>query len=193
VELFLIRHTAPAVANGVCYGRTDVPLADSAEQDIQATLAPLPRFALVYSSPAQRCARLAKALVARDGCELVYAPEMQELHFGEWEELPWSRIPRELSDPWAADPWNLAPPGGETERALWTRVANWYRTALPESAARVAIVAHGGPIRVLRCLALNLATEERWGWSLKWGEHAAFEIPKVFQATGPGPEPRTPA
>ncbi|MFC4311076.1 alpha-ribazole phosphatase [Steroidobacter flavus] len=177
MELYLIRHTAPAVASGVCYGQTDVPLAETAEQDIQAALAPLPRFERIYSSPAQRCSRLAKVLAQRDACDVTLAPELQELHFGHWEQLPWARIPREHSDPWAADTWNLAPPGGETEQALWTRVASWYRTALSPTASRCAIVAHGGSLRVLRCLILGLPVEDRWSWTLKWGEHARFERP----------------
>lgn len=176
MEFFLIRHTAPAVETGVCYGRTDLPLAVSAERDIQAAIAPLPKFDLVYSSPAQRCLRMASELAKRDACELILAPELQELDFGEWEQLPWARIPREHSDPWAADTWNRAPPGGETEQALWTRVANWYQTALPAPVSRCAIVAHGGPLRVLRCLALGLSIEERWSWSLNWGEYAVFEV-----------------
>lgn len=175
MEFFLIRHTAPAVVPGVCYGHTDVPLAETAEQDIQAALAPLPRFDLVYSSPAQRCLRLATTLAQRDEAPLMVAPELLELHFGEWEHLPWAQIPREHSDPWAEDTWNRAPPGGETEHALWTRVASWYRTASWSQAARCAVVAHGGSLRVLRCLILNLPIEERWSWTLNWGEYARFE------------------
>jgi alpha-ribazole phosphatase len=176
VELFLIRHTAPAVSSGVCYGRADLPLAESGARDIQATLASLPTFDCVYSSPAQRCVRLATALAQRDACELTLAPELQELDFGEWEQLPWARIPREHSDPWAADPWHRAPPGGETEQALWNRVASWYRRTLPAPLSRCAVVAHGGPLRVLRCLALGLPMEQRWDWSLHCGEHASFEV-----------------
>lgn len=176
MELVLIRHTTPAVMTGVCYGRTDLPLATSAAQDIQAALAPLPKVDLVYSSPAQRCVRLAAGLAERDACELMLSPELQELDFGAWEQLPWTRIPREHSDPWAADTWNRAPPGGETERALWDRVATWYRRALSAPVPRCAVVAHGGPLRMLRCLALGLSVEERWSWSLNWGEHARFEV-----------------
>ena len=176
MELFLIRHTAPAVASGVCYGRTDLALADTAERDIQLALERLPKFELIYSSPAQRCARLATTLAQRDACTLTLAPELQELDFGQWEQLPWTQIPREHSDPWAADPWNRSPPGGETEQALWTRVATWYRAAFPAPVSRCAIVAHGGPLRVLRCLALGLHMEDRWSWSLNWGEHARFDV-----------------
>lgn len=143
---------------------------------MQMAMAPLPTFDLVYSSPAQRCLRLASALAQRDRAELVLAPELQELNFGDWEHLPWAQIPREHSDPWAADTWNLAPPGGETEQALWTRVATWYRTASSTPASRCAVVAHGGSLRVLRCLILGRPIEDRWSWTLKWGEHARFEV-----------------
>ena len=176
MEFVLIRHTAPAVAKGVCYGQADVPLAESAEQDIRSALAPVPAVDFVYSSPAQRCQRLASALAQRDGCPLMLAPELLELSFGEWEQLPWAQIPREHSDPWAADTWNLAPPGGETEQALWTRVANWFRAAASSPASRCAVVAHGGSLRVLRCLILNRPIEDRWSWTPAWGEHARFEL-----------------
>jgi len=176
VEFFLIRHTAPAVVKGVCYGHSDVPLAETAEQDIRSALAPLPKIDLVYSSPAQRCQRLASALAQRDQSPLMLAPDLLELNFGDWEQLPWAQIPREHSDPWAADTWNLAPPGGETEQALWTRVANWYRTTACSQASRCAVVAHGGSLRILRCLILNRPVEDRWSWTLNWGEHARFEL-----------------
>jgi alpha-ribazole phosphatase len=175
VEIFLIRHTAPAVENGICYGRSDVPLAASAQDDIEAALTPLPQFDLVYSSPSQRCSQLATAITRRDGCRVVIAPALYELDFGDWENKPWSEIQREQSDPWADDPWHRAPPGGETEQALWTRVADWYATKSNESVARCAVVAHGGPLRVLRCLILRLDVEQRWSWSLAWGKHARFE------------------
>lgn len=176
MELFLIRHTAPAATGGVCYGRTDVPLAHGAERDIQLAVASLPRFDRVHSSPAQRCVRLGAALAQRDDCSLLLAPALSELDFGEWEQLPWSQIPREHSDPWADDTWNRAPPGGETEQALWTRVATWYETAFSSPVARCAIVGHGGSLRVLRCLLLGLGLEDRWSWTLGWGEHARFEV-----------------
>lgn len=162
--------------SGICYGRTDVPLAETAECDIELAIAPLPRFGRVYSSPAQRCMRLANALMQRDGCDLVLAPALTELDFGDWEQLPWSTIPRDHSDPWAEDTWHRAPPGGETEQALWTRVARWYQTVPREPVARCAIVTHGGPLRVLRCLALGLGPEERWAWSLGFGEHGRFDV-----------------
>lgn len=176
MEIYLIRHTQPAATAGICYGRSDVPLASTAEQDIQRAIATLPRFNRVYSSPAQRCTKLAEALARRDGCEPIVDAALSELDFGDWERLPWSVIPREHSDPWAADTWHRAPPGGETELALWSRVSTWYAAALAQPVDRCAVVAHGGSLRVLRCLILGLSAEQRWAWSPGWGEHVQFEI-----------------
>jgi alpha-ribazole phosphatase len=182
VELYLIRHTPPASMTGICYGRTDVPLAATADEDIQRAIAELPTFDRIYSSPAQRCRKLAEALAHRDGCEPIVDSALSELDFGDWERLPWSAIPREHSDPWASDTWHRAPPGGETEQALWSRVSAWYATLIAQPASRgtvgrCAIVAHGGSLRVLRCLILGLPIEQRWAWSLGWGESAKFSIP----------------
>jgi alpha-ribazole phosphatase len=123
MEFALIRHTRCDIDPGVCYGHLDIPLASTAHADIEQTLARVPPVGAVYSSPSQRCHALAQALARRDGCDLRTRPDLRELNFGAWEGLPWNDVARTLSDEWAADPWNLAPPGGESERQLWERVS----------------------------------------------------------------------
>jgi len=123
MELALIRHTRCDIASGTCYGQLDVPLADTAAADIALTLSRVPPVGLVFSSPSRRCHSLAQALALRDSAEIRIRPELRELHFGSWEGLRWTDIPRATSDEWATDTWNLAPPGGESESALWLRVA----------------------------------------------------------------------
>ncbi|HTU62216.1 MAG TPA: histidine phosphatase family protein, partial [Polyangiales bacterium] len=123
MEFALIRHTRCEVAAGTCYGHLDVPLAPTAAADIESTLSRIPGVDLVFSSPSRRCHSLAQALAARDGCEMRLREELREIHFGSWEGRRWDDIPRNQSDVWAADPWNEAPPGGESESQLWQRVA----------------------------------------------------------------------
>ena len=36
--VYLIRHTTPAIESGVCYGRSDIALADTAPREIAAVL-----------------------------------------------------------------------------------------------------------------------------------------------------------
>lgn len=170
MEFVLIRHTACDVAPGICYGRLDVSLCASADEDIALTLGNVPAVAAVFSSPSIRCAMLAERLARRERCELTMLDELRELDFGAWEGRPWDRIPRAESDHWAEDPWNRAPPNGETEAALFARVTSAYRTIARCTASRVAIVAHGGPLRLLRCAILARPLAERWDWSIARGE-----------------------
>ena len=64
MNIYLIRHTLPDVLPGICYGNTDLGLADSFVtelQSIQAKLAHLTNPVLV-SSPLRRCYILAESL-----------------------------------------------------------------------------------------------------------------------------------
>ena len=60
MDVFLVRHTRVAVAPGMCYGRLDVPLADSFEEELNGLRPLLPEFDRIYSIPSLRCRRLAE-------------------------------------------------------------------------------------------------------------------------------------
>ncbi|MEM9782689.1 MAG: histidine phosphatase family protein [Pseudomonadota bacterium] len=145
-----LRHPRVAVAPGLCYGRLDVALGPTADVEIAEALAATPRVSAVWRSPAGRCAALAEALAERDGVAVVVDPRLHELDFGTWEGRPWDEIDRAESDPWAADPRCLAPPGGERFDDLIARVAGLLEeTDLPCDAG---VVAHAGVIRAARML-----------------------------------------
>lgn len=171
MEFALIRHTRCDIPAGTCYGQLDIPLASSATLDIEHTLSRIPPVDLVFSSPSQRCHFLAQALARRDACEVLIRPDLRELSFGAWEGLRWNDIPREVSDAWAADAWNNAPPEGESEHQLWQRVARVTDELMRlDEVKRIAVVSHGGPLRHLRCLLTGAPTSERWLWSCECGE-----------------------
>ncbi|HUF55135.1 MAG TPA: histidine phosphatase family protein [Thermohalobaculum sp.] len=149
--MIVIRHPRPAVAPGTCYGRLDLRPGPDAEAEIAAALASLPRRRPVLTSPARRCRLLAERLAARDGGRPRLDPRLRELDFGAWEGRRWDAIDRAESDPWAADPWGLAPPGGETFAALHARVA----AALDDAAPGAILVTHAGPIRAARMILLG--------------------------------------
>lgn len=154
--VYLIRHTTPAVAQGVCYGRLDVPLAASAQEEIAAAVRSIPDVVAIFTSPATRCRYLANAVAAARGAPVVEDPRLLELDFGTWEGVPWSDIPRSEIDRWAADTWSHAPGGGESLSDLWRRVVAFEQDrALADcdlEAGGILIVSHQGPLRVLHCL-----------------------------------------
>lgn len=164
MRLFLIRHPPPAVAPGICYGATDLPLA--ADPAVYAAaLAPLlPRAAPLYASPLERCRRLAELLHPAPR----FDARLREIDFGDWEMQPWDALDRGLLAAWAADPCRFTPPGGEAVAALRRRVRA-FLAALPDEAV---LVTHAGVIKVC---AAELAGEEDW-FSLRFDYGAASLI-----------------
>ena len=160
-SIFLIRHTTPAVARGICYGQTDLDVTESFTEEAEAIRGHLPSgIVAVYSSPLQRCSRLARYLFPDHSPTLL--PQLMEVHCGEWEMRSWDELPKEEVDPWMADFVQVRIPGGESYIDLHQRVTQcWERirgtmTAnaggagtgdVVGSGGAVAIVAHGGVIR----------------------------------------------
>lgn len=156
MRLFLIRHPAPQIAPGTCYGRSDLALAGDAAA-AAARIAPrLPPGLPLYTSPLQRCRRLADALHPRPCSD----PRLQEMHFGAWELKPWRDIQREALDGWAADPLGYAPPGGESVAALQRRVHEFVAEIAAQGIAEATLVTHAGVIKVLAGLERRLPPRE---------------------------------
>ena len=154
MDLYLIRHPRPAVAAGVCYGQSDVGLAESPEPAAVRLQALLPESRCVYSSPLQRARRLAEALG-----EVRLDPRLMEIDFGAWEMCRYDDL-REGVAAWAADPLGHAAPGGESVHSMAARV----HAALADIRARhgsgnVVVVAHGGPLRAIAGLSMVAPTE----------------------------------
>lgn len=146
--MIFLRHPRPEVPAGLCYGRMDVGIGADGAADIARAVAETPSLKRIIASPALRCRGLAEALAGRDGAVLSFDPRLWEMDFGDWEGLPWEVIRRGDSDPWAADPWTNAPPGGETFAAVHARVAE----AIGEAGPGTGIICHAGPIRAVRMI-----------------------------------------
>jgi alpha-ribazole phosphatase len=145
VQLFLIRHPAPQVAPGICYGRSDLALAGDVAAAAARIAAQLPPDLPVYSSPLRRCSELAAALHPAPR----HDARLQEMHFGAWEMTPWQEIQREALDGWAADPLGYRPPQGESVAELQQRVQHFVAEAHRNGLERAALVTHAGVIKVI--------------------------------------------
>ena len=151
MQLYLIRHPKPDIEAGVCYGRSDLELAEDPVACADALRALLPVDAPLWSSPLARCRRLAQLLHPQP----TFDERLVEMNFGAWEMRRWDDIPRGEIDAWAADPVAFAPPGGESATAVRARVAPLLR----ELPATAVLIAHGG---VLRACAAELVGIEDW-------------------------------
>lgn len=159
MQLYLIRHPQPDIAPGICYGQSDLTVGDAECQLVQTQLQNrLPAATPLFSSPLQRCAKLARLLHAAP----LLDARLMELDFGAWEMQSWDAIARAEIDAWALDVTQYAVGGGESVLDMATRLIDFLQDLkkIPESQA--IVVAHAGSIRMLQAfqpgmLAIDLA------------------------------------
>jgi len=145
MEIYLIRHTTPKVEKGICYGQADLDITETFLEEVEAIKPHLPSEGLkIYSSPLQRCKKLADALF--DGLDIDIHDDLMELNCGQWELLPWNDIPKEEIQPWMDDFVNVPVPKGESYVDLQNRVVNRFNEIVRKQESAV-IVAHGGVLR----------------------------------------------
>lgn len=145
MEIYLIRHTTPKVEKGICYGQADLDITETFLEEVEAIKPHLPSEGIkVYSSPLQRCKKLADALF--EGLNIDIHDDLMELNCGQWELLPWNDIPKEEIQPWMDDFVNVRVPQGESYVDLHNRVVNRFNKIIEKQESAV-IVAHGGVLR----------------------------------------------
>lgn len=168
-RLYLVRHPRPQVAVGICYGRSDLPLAEDVAAvagRIKALLPPVP----VFSSPLSRCRLLAEALHAKP----IFDPRLRETDFGSWEMRPWHEIERAALDAWAADPLHFAGHGGESVAMLSKRVVACIEEIASQHDEAV-LVAHAGVLKVLVGALTGMPQKEWFGFSFDFGTVSLIE------------------
>ena len=146
MEIYLIRHTTPDIEKGICYGQSDLDVANTFEEEVIQLATKLPStFDKVYSSPLKRCAILA----SRISGDVIYDDRLKEIDFGNWEMKKWDDIPRKESKDWMNDFVNIAPPNGESYIQLQNRVIDFYQELLLTPQKSVALITHAGVMRAL--------------------------------------------
>ncbi|MCM2288005.1 MAG: alpha-ribazole phosphatase [Sulfuritalea sp.] len=145
MQLWLIRHPPPQVAAGVCYGRTDLALADDVAAAAARIRPQLPPHGPLFTSPLQRCRQLADALHSSPQSD----DRLQEMHFGDWEMTPWAQIQRAALDGWAADPLGYRPPQGESVAELQARVLAFVTETQRAGLQQAVLVTHAGVMKVI--------------------------------------------
>lgn len=171
--LTVLRHPAVA-AEGLCYGRSEVPLAPGAGAAIAAAVARTPAPVRLISSPSARCRALGQALAGAHGVALETDARLMELDFGAWEGRAWAAIPRAESDPWAEDPERRAPPGGESFATLLARVRDAVAGLGPAT-----LVTHAGPVRALWMMGEGMGFQAAFRRPVPHAEPMAIRPPSL--------------
>lgn len=155
--IYLVRHTPVEVEKGVCYGQSEVALKHTYPADLQALKKKLSgvRFDAIFSSPLERCAKLANDFAA--GSKVHIDRRLLELDFGDWELQAWDAIDGEEARQWADNFDSSACPNGESFEDLKARAVSFLDdiTASGEDET-ILVVTHGGVIRCLLAEVLGM-------------------------------------
>ena len=173
MALILLRHTTPDVAAGTCYGRTDLDVAGTFQDEAEQALSALPSIDHIVTSPLTRCRRLAEFVGARLDLPVEQDVRIREMDFGTWEGQAWSAIPRGELDQWAGDFYRARPHGGETVAMLHARtlaaVETWNQTDRTG-----LLVTHAG---VIRAALARGETSSDFQTAIDFGGHISIPCP----------------
>jgi len=135
------------------HGHTDVPLSPAGRAQAMAAAEALGRLpvAAVYASDLARARETAAPAANALSLEVHPVKALRERHFGAWEGCAPADLARDAPEAWGRmwqEP-GFAPPGGESLTALTHRVLPAILDIVAaHPGALVAVVAHGGPVRV---------------------------------------------
>lgn len=161
IKFTCIRHTSVNVRSGICYGQTDVPLAASYAEEMEAVARQLDSVCvdLVFCSPLSRCRQLASRLFPKH--EIRFDDRLKELHFGQWENKDWEEIFRTGEGRYWMDHYLEVPcPGGESYPEFRERVESFLDELPDDDTGNVALITHGGVIRLVKSILEDLSMEE---------------------------------
>lgn len=168
-KLYLVRHGETEYNHAFRFqGQTDIPLnkAGLAQAERVGEFFRTIPLAAVYCSSLQRARDTAQAIGRGKELEPVVRDAFREIDFGEWEGKNSSFLQETYGKEWKnffAAPAETRVPGGESMKDVQLRAYPALQDILdahPEG--DVALVAHGGIIRVLFCAMLGLDLNRMW-------------------------------
>ncbi|MFN3076181.1 MAG: histidine phosphatase family protein [Alphaproteobacteria bacterium] len=157
-----IRHAPVAWAGVRIYGHADLECDTGDREAFAALAARLPSGAVGVRSHLRRTLRTAEAIAAAGYVlpAMLVEPALAEQGFGAWEGASWEEL-QTAGDPhlkrfWQ-DPFEVAPPGGESFRDVMVRVGEVLDRLGGVHAGRdIVAVVHAGTIRAALALALGM-------------------------------------
>lgn len=173
MEIYLVRHTETICEKGICYGQSDVDLAEPFDTVFEGIVSQLPTEAIIFSSPLKRCVLLAK-YIQKQIKSISYQEDkrLKEMNFGDWELKSWNDINPEQLNPWMEDFVNIQVSKGESFVELHERVGDFLlKELLPKEITKpIVIVAHAGVIRSILCHQTSLPLKDAFQNKVDFGE-----------------------
>jgi alpha-ribazole phosphatase len=162
-RFWLVRHGALVEeARNRCYGALDFTLSETGRAQVTRAaeyLASQP-ISAIYTSSLSRAVESARIIAEPSSTPIHIAPDLREMNFGDLEGLTYDEIATrhpEVYRRWMNAPTEVLFPNGESFSEMRVRVLRAFAAIQAETEGRtVAIVTHGGVIRILIAWALGM-------------------------------------
>jgi alpha-ribazole phosphatase len=178
MEIYLVRHTETACEKGICYGQSDVDLAEPFDSIFENILSQLPPEAILFSSPLNRCVILAQYI--QNNIKTISYQEdkrLMEMDFGDWEMKNWNDILPEQINPWMEDFVNVPASNGESFVVLHKRTESFLSDLVSKEIKKpIVIVCHAGIIRSVLCHHTSLPLKDAFQNKVDFGEVIKIEL-----------------
>ncbi len=191
--VYLIRHTKPKIEKGICYGFSDIELANSYQREKQILLDKIEiqlqknkekiTEIIIYTSPLKRCQVLANDLKndlnIKNQNNFVFKVKknrkLKEMNFGKWELKKWNQINETQLRKWTDNFVTECVPDGESFEVLNKRVIDFWqnkiesKTKIAEPNTIIFVVCHAGVIRSILCHVLQIPLRNAFSISINYG------------------------
>jgi alpha-ribazole phosphatase len=164
-RLLLIRHGETKLHRADRFwGSTDIELSEAGVNQAERLRDRLARIKIdtIYASTLVRATATAEIIATRHKLPVTSLPELCECSFGYAEGLTFREISRRYPELAAelASGKAISFPGGESLEQLNQRTLKFLvKLKEPKPDARIIVVAHAGPLRLIICNLLNLGIE----------------------------------
>ena len=146
MKIYIVRHTTPINYEKICYGSSDLDLADTFEEESQVVLSKLPKqIDHIYTSPLSRC----RLLASKIGDPYTIEPRLKEFDFGDWEKIPWANLPKIAIDQWKNNLSNFQAPNGDSMPYFSSKIVLFLNFLKKQPMKNVVVVTHGGVIKTM--------------------------------------------
>lgn len=166
MKITLVRHTAVDPKwRSVCYGNTNVPLADTFAEEAEQVRRQLNLSVhdAIFSSPLNRALSLAHYCLPPERWHLIETDDrLREMNFGEWEGTSWLSIMGERPDVakfFVSFLYRQAP-AGESLEDLARRVRSFLSDVQARGIEHPLVFCHGGVINSIRAMMGEISVQE---------------------------------
>ena len=181
-KLYLLRHgEVETCYHRIFGGRIDMELSPRGHQQARALAAYLggTHFNAIYASPMKRAQQTLAPLAENHLVTAVTLADLREVDFGEWTGLSWQQVHERFkvaAFDWLAMLDKAAIPGAESAAQFRARVEPCLQKILHDCCGQtVAVVCHGGVIRMLLSILLELPITKLAGFDIEYASATIVE------------------